>query len=397
MEMRQAYFGNYCGQIHARLDQLIGQEGIADRQILLFGLNSSSYVVEDYLKSRGIPVAGYTDNNEKKRSESRRCVPAYAPQELPGRFGERAVILIMSKYYDQMKEQLETLGYTENRQIFRILDVNNLEQYIDFSDAAGMEELSCGQLKAIQLRLLAYLKRVCAEHGLRFYLTGGSLLGAVRHNGYIPWDDDIDVVMPMSDYRKLIRIVNASQDGYQVWNLYDHPQQFHGFYARLACPGTVIKTWDYPYRESLGINIDIFPLYGVPEEEKEADRFAEEMESLHVDFIQEFIRYPEPTERYYELQGRIAGMMDRYPFDDSTNIAYLLSRHKKKEIMPRSIYDRCVPHTFENESYPIPAGYDDYLRRLFGDRYMELPPKEERCSVHHYRAFAEKNVLQAED
>jgi lipopolysaccharide cholinephosphotransferase len=187
--------------------------------------------------------------------------------------------------------------------------------------------------------------------------------------------------------------MNGNGD-YKVLNAYDHPEIFHAYYARLVYPDTNMKTWDYPYIESLGINIDIFPLWGFPENQEEANLFADKMEELHVAFIEEYIKNPLPSKRYYELQKEILAMMDKYPFDESTNIGYLLSRHKKKEIMPRKIYANAVMSEFEGELFAIPEGYDDYLTRLFGKNYMELPPETERYSVHNYRAFIkDKSIL----
>ena len=384
--MNRTYFKNFIGPISNRLDWLIQEGKLSQKQIVLFGLNSSSYVVRDYLLEKGISVTAYIDNSKEKCEKSKEKVPAFSPEQLRINCGENVAILITSKYYIEMRKQLEQLGYIENEHIFQIIDVHNLEQYVDFSDVADWHEISAEELRIIQMKLLKELKRICEENQLRYYLTGGTLLGEVRHKGYIPWDDDIDVVMPMCDYKKFIKLVNEQQE-YVVLSSYTHSESFHGFYARMVMPDTVIKTWDYPYMASLGVNIDIFPLYGVPEDKAEAEKFAEKMEELNVDFREEFIKRPKLTEKYFDIQEEILKMMDQYPFDSSTNIAYLLSRHKKKEIMPREIYRETIMAEFEDDLFAIPGGYDDYLRRLFGDKYMELPPEEERCSVHNFRAF----------
>lgn len=385
--MNTAYFSNYSKQIYARVDELIEKEEIEDKKIILFGLNSSSYVIRDYLQQKGIMIAGYADNNEKKRLQSREQEPAYDPRDLYDVFGNKITILIMSKYYPEMKKQLEEIGYIENKNIYQILDVNNLEQYIDFSDTKGMREVSVEELRQIQLKLLDYVKQTCEKWGLRYYLCGGTLIGAVRHKGYIPWDDDIDVAMPMKDYKEFIRIVNSADDEYEVLNVYDHPDKLHCFFARLMYPDSMIKTWNYPDAESLGINIDIFPFFGVPDDEGEAEVFADKMERLHVQISEEFIGHESLTDRYYELQKQILAMMEEFAFDTSRNVAYLLSRFKKKEIVPRSIYDECIMAEFEGKPYPIAKGYDIYLSRLYGADYMQLPPVKDRKSDHYFRAF----------
>ena len=398
--MEKTYFRNFVKHMYEYVDNLIQQDMITDMHIVLFGLNSSSYVIRDYLVKKGLSVTAYIDNDVRKRTNWTGEIPACSPEEMRERYGENVAILITSKYYLEMKKQLEELGYCENVHIFQVVNVRDLEQYVDFSDAEGMEEIGIEELKIIQMALLRYMKEICENNHLRYYLCGGSLIGAIRHGGYIPWDDDIDVVMPMKDYRELIRIVNEREDDFKVLNVYEHQGIFHSFYSRLVYPGTLMKTWDYPYMESVGVNIDIFPLYGVPEGEEAAEEWADRMEALHVNCMEEFIKYEEPSEGFFTFQNQILSMMDEYAFDESTNVAYLLSRHKKKEIMPRSIYRKSVMVEFEGEMYPIPYGYDAYLTRLFGDDYMELPPEKDRVSVHNYRAFvdseAKKRLLQSE-
>lgn len=389
--MASTYFRSFSKEIHSRVDEILNGNS-REKKIILFGLNSSSYAIRDYIIEKGYKVTAFIDNDVEKRKKSKEVEAIYDPQKIQSLFGNNVMIFIMSKYYLEMKQQLEKMGYEENIHFFQILDVNNLEKYVDFSDVGDMIEIDVQTLKLFQLKLLDVVKKVCMENKLRFYLTGGTLIGAVRHKGYIPWDDDIDIVMPMCDYKKFISIINSSSK-YKVLNVYDNPDIFHSYYARLIYPETVIKTWDYPYIESLGINIDIFPLYGVPENDDCADKFADDMERLHVDFIEEFIKNSNPTKRYFKLQKKILYMMDQYPFDESSNIAYLLSRHKKKEIMPRSIYNDMIYILFEGKKFPIPVGYDDYLTRLFGKDYMKLPKEEERKSTHHYKAFAKKEQI----
>ena len=387
--MRKVYFSNFCEQIYAKLDDLISNRILDDSNVILFGMNSSSIVIAKYLEKRGIHIAAYIDNNEKKIEESTDLVPVMKPDSMKKLYGDKVRILIMSKYYEEMKNQLIELGYSVEKHIYRVLDAKNLEQYVDFSDVEGMRQIEVKELRRVQMDLLNVTKKICTENNLRFYLTGGTLLGAIRHNGYIPWDDDIDIVMPMKDYKQFMDIINSSTE-YTMVSAYNNREGFFGFFGRLIAPGTCIKTWDYPYMATIGINIDIFPLYGVPDDMDEANKFADKMERLNTELSAEFIEHEDLTERYFELQKQILDMMDYYDFDDSHNIAYLLSRHKKKEIMPRSLYSETVMRKFEEEEYPVPGGYNEYLIRLFGEKYMELPEEKDRQSVHNYKAFVER-------
>lgn len=391
--MNRTYFGNYSKQIYNRLDFLIENNAFEGKKIILFGLNSSSYVIKDYLTGKKKVITAFIDNSEKKRKDFKSSYPAYAPEKLKEIHGNDVAILIMSKYYIEMKKQLEGLGYAEDVDFFKVLDVKSLVQYVDFSDNVGMKEIGTNELKQLQLNLLEYMKKVCEANNLKYFLCGGSLIGAVRHKGYIPWDDDIDIIMPYKHYRRFIDIVNSSNNGkYIVLNLYDHPRQYHAFYAKLAMNDTNMKEWDYPYLESFGVNIDIFPAWGFPDDDIEREHFADKLESLHVEFMEEYIKHEKPTEKYFKLQNQILDMQQEYDSDNCTYIGYSYSRHKKKEILPRNIYDNKIMTDFEGKKYPIAMGYQVYLKALFGENYMELPPENERVSTHYFRAFIGKSM-----
>ena len=383
--MEKTYFKNIVGEIHSHIDKLIEDGILQNKKIILFGLNTSSYVMEDYLRDKNIEITAYIDNDKTKRERFKRTVPSYSPEQMAETYGNDVVILIISKYYKEMKKQLEQLGYQEKQHIIQIVDMNDMEQYVDYSDVSGMKEASLEQLKDIQIILLKELKKICEKHGLRYYLCGGTLIGALRHKGYIPWDDDIDVIMPMKDYKQLLRVVNDSEIPYKILNVYDYPDTFASFFGKMTYPDTVIKSWTYPYIDSMPINIDIFPLYGLPEKNEEG--FADRMEELHVEIVEEYIKYPQLTQHYFALQREILTQMEKYNFDESENVAFLFSRYKKKEITPRSIYDKTIMAEFEGELYPIAEGCDIYLTNLYGADYMELPPEEKRVSVHNCRAF----------
>lgn len=401
--MQDISFRDFNRVIYQKIDLLISSGSLSGRNIILFGINTSSNVVRKYLNKNGLVVSAYIDNNLSKLEQEREqqslynhlnsstsAIPVFTPKEMKENYEKDVAILITSKYYPEMKLQLESLGYQENIHFYQNIDVNNLEKYVDFSDLDEMREIDLKELKQLQLQLLDYVVKVCEETGLRYFLTGGTLLGAIRHKGYIPWDDDIDLVMPMQDFIQFNTVVNERKNGYHFLSLYDDRTIYHNFYGRLILENTRLKKWNYPYDETVGINIDIFPLFGMPTDMTEALDYYKYLDHLHTQFIEELILGNQKQKRYQELQQKIIEGMEKYPYDSSENIAYLFSRHKEKEIMPRSIYSEFVILDFEKKKYRAPKEYDTYLRRLFGESYMSLPPEEERKSSHYYKAFVKK-------
>ena len=152
---------------------------------------------------------------------------------------------------------------------------------------------------------------------------------------------------------------------------------------------TRCKNWNYPYDETFGISIDIFPLCAYPGRSDEAEKYYEYLEEKHTQIVEEFIMGHENKEKYKSLQNEILSGMEKYEYDESELIAYQFSQYRKKEIMPRKIYDGYVKLEFENRHYRAASGYKEYLTRIFGD-YMKLPPKEKQITTHHCRAYIKK-------
>src|SRR3712207_1450255 len=135
-----------------------------------------------------------------------------------------------------------------------------------------MEKLTSDQIKKVELGILLELQRVCTEHHLRLYLCGGTLLGAVRHKGFIPWDDDIDVCLPRPDYEKLIRL---SRQGVFQKNFTVHCGENHNFqfpFLKVMDNRTRLNQEYMLDQEEDGLWVDVLPVDGLPENENELDR-----------------------------------------------------------------------------------------------------------------------------
>jgi len=394
-----------------KIEDLIGKGYLQERKIILFGLNASSYAAKCFLEKKGYSIYAYIDNDQKKRDDLneyldeimprhmnsedyaqviRSVIRAYKPEELLSEYEEQAVILIASKYYRAMCEQLEKMGYQENKHIFQTVDFFALDRILkqDVS-VQGLKELEHSEIQQIQIKIAEYLKETCKKHNLRYYMTGGTLLGAVRHKGYIPWDDDIDMTMPMPDYLRLIDILKEDEH-YEVLSIYNYPDIYFNFFMRLIDKSTLMKTWEYPFLMTTGVSIDVFPLIGLPENKKDVQAFFNRIRNLNTRYVSSFISFSEEDEevkQYREkLRKEVIQMMEQYNFDQCEQAGYILSRYWEKDIMPRSIYDGETEMKFENTAFAAPTGYREYLGRIFGD-YMKLPPESEQKPHHNYKAY----------
>lgn len=393
------------------LDKLITSGVFASKKIVLFGLNTSSYTMQKYLQKRGFTICAYIDNNDKKVLEIQELlysilqrhtnptsyeqlkntfIPAYKPSELLMPFQNDYIILIASKYYPSMCQQLQHMGYKENIHIFRTVDFYEINKILeDEHDIDGLNELDMASIRKKQLEIVAYLVDTCSRHGLHIYMTGGTLLGAVRHKGFIPWDDDVDLTIPMPDYKKLIDII-IQENKYDVFTIYNTPDLCSNFYMCVSDRNSIVKRWNYPFLTTTGVDVDVFPLIGMPEQLDEQKVFFNRIRHLNTIFTNSFLDYSDDDKEgiaYRKgISDEILKMMEQYNFYESKTAGYILSKYWEKDIIPQNVYENIILMPFENLKLPAPSGYDVYLQNIFGD-YMKLPPEKERYVTHNSRAY----------
>lgn len=267
-----------------------------------------------------------------------------------------------------------------------------------------MKEIDISELKSIQLEILKYIKKVCDENNLKYYLCGGTLLGAIRHKGYIPWDDDIDIFMPIDDYKKFLAIAHEN-NGYTLLNPYNHDDYYYLF-SKLVDNRTKLIEFGRVKIENMGVFVDIFPLFALPDDTKEREDFINkiiDLKTKHFRYFKTSWNYSNnkykmivktiakfPAYLLYKrknIKDEILQMMEKYSYEDSKYVGFLLSAYSPdNEITRKEVYRETIQVEFEGDLFSAAIGYDEYLSNLYGD-YMELPPVDKRVTHHNFIAF----------
>ena len=255
-----------------------------------------------------------------------------------------------------------------------------------------MRKITLEEQRQIQLDILKKVDKYCRENNLRYSLGGGTLLGAVRHKGFIPWDDDIDIMMPRPDYDKFVR-------------------GFNGYEKNLTCGAyEVDRNWSYPFAKvyhnrtvmeepeivnPVGIFIDVFPLDGFPANEDKRKRYLKYLYFWRMTLYIKSLDYNGKLKRRIHksilnlvpnsiLQMPVQYLLRKYSFTNSLYVGAVRGIYGDKECYPHSVFDNYIDLPFEGYYFSAIRDYDGYLTKHYG-KYMELPPLASRVS-HHSKA-----------
>ncbi|MEA4965625.1 MAG: LicD family protein [Oscillospiraceae bacterium] len=269
-----------------------------------------------------------------------------------------------------------------------------------------MQELSLREIQMGEFGVLKTLISICEAQHLRCYLFYGTLLGAVRHQGFIPWDDDVDVIMPRQDYQALMEYLTAREAELrplQLMSPYNNRDYIYPI-ARL-CDTRYYVDYQGAQEYGLGLFVDIYPYdgYGATIEEAKAN-FRENQRLIQFISIAGSSKFVGSTRGalhtplkfaaycYARLKGAqyFIGKLEKkaaaLSFEDNVYVGCSVWDNEDRWIFKREWFEKTVCLPFEGESFPAPAGYDAALRQCYGD-YMQLPPEEDRIGHHYYTAY----------
>ena len=251
------------------------------------------------------------------------------------------------------------------------------------------------QMTDLQKRVLAIykiVKQICDRHNLRYRAAGGTKIGAVLWSGYVPWDDDMDIQLPLPDYEKLLRICRTElPEGLHLLNLLD--AKAGGIIAtQISETASTIVPNELLIDPSSwgGVYLDFFPMIGTPEDAAARAKFLDELQFRRNQLLRKrFFKLGDTPAR--QLVREYKQLMHQYNFDDATMICCAEYRAFRPEVFDRAGFVNATKMPFEDTTIYVPDDYDAQLKTQYG-KYEKYPPKDHwaaRRDYHQSVAFVD--------
>jgi lipopolysaccharide cholinephosphotransferase len=242
-----------------------------------------------------------------------------------------------------------------------------------------MNSIDCLKKQQNELfKMIVELDKICTKNGLVYYLAYGTALGAVRHKGFIPWDGDLDIVVPINEYDKFCCIVQQNLPIKYSFNSIDTDTSYTALFARIGMKGT-------PHHL---LHIDIFPLVGMPKSKwgrwlysriaffiwegfyiKQVDinlRYPDNSKKRKIAKLAKILLLPIPKQFFIWIYNKLKTL---FPYSESEFVYNFCSSYCDKGIIPKYYYSEPIFMCFERIELPIPREWDKYLTHIYGD-YM---------------------------
>lgn len=260
------------------------------------------------------------------------------------------------------------------------------------------------KIQAIELDILKQVLEILKKHDLTYYMLGGTLLGAVRHQGFIPWDDDIDIGLPRPDYERFLTCARRELSApYRLHDIREKDSDYCYYYARVENTDFRLLRSAALKQSEVYVWIDIFPLDGVPSDEEERNRWLKSCRKKQLLFnYSQFSYYGAASERKtgksglkkflrnaaFQLQleklistewcwKRLDKALKKYDFDQCSKLINFCGHWGVKEMFDKSVYGAGRQYRFEDIMLNGPENYDFVLTQMYGD-YMTPPPDADK-------------------
>lgn len=266
------------------------------------------------------------------------------------------------------------------------------------------KNISVKELKMIQLKILDSIDDFCKKKGIQYFLFSGTLIGAVRHKGYIPWDDDVDICMKRKDYDRFILEFNQQRRDTLKAISAETEKNYYLASGKVIDTATVIEE-ENNCAMPIGVYVDIFPMDNLPADDKKLKKLNHKIDIYRKMLILKSVPVSDrrsavknwvlkassfllkPISMQYIIR-KITKLATSYNDDDTCNRIADISvfTYGMKEVFPCEDFAEVAELEFEGKIYSVPKNYKHVLSNMYGD-FMKLPPKDKQVSHHHFTAY----------
>lgn len=253
------------------------------------------------------------------------------------------------------------------------------------------------------LKIFKEFVNICDKHKLKYYVIGGTFLGAIRHKGFIPWDDDMDIAMPRNDFNKFMEIANMELPSNMELITFKNNTNNRYYLPKIINKEiNILEKRNENKGYQINLFIDIFPIDGTPN-----NVFCRKIYYFKILFYRMLIgwyyideidkckkrKWHEkiliflgkvlPTKKIINIKKifyKIDRLLQKYSFEDSNNVGTIMGAYKTREIVPKEYFGNPTKYVFENVTVNGPEKYDEYLTHMYGN-YM-TPPKNKEANQH---------------
>ena len=264
------------------------------------------------------------------------------------------------------------------------------------------EVTDISEIQKMELGIMEYIHEVCQKIGAKYFLAYGSLIGAVRHKGFIPWDDDMDICMLRDDYEKLQDYLIAHPDErYELMSYKNNINYVYPF-MKIKDNQTYLVEEDVRIDSNMGIYVDIFPVDGYEDDQAFKDKMTKIIKKRQLScytfkgitntksVVNSMIRYISVMIFYFTNTNKYVSQIDELAksrkVEDYEQVDYLIYKDMNKPVWKREWLENVETGNFEGEEFMIPNHYHEILTSDYGD-YMQLPPVEQQVSHHDFKLW----------
>lgn len=260
-------------------------------------------------------------------------------------------------------------------------------------------------LQTEELKVMKIIKEICEKENIKYFMIGGTLLGAIRHSGFIPWDDDVDLAMPRKDYEKFLEVSRKYLPSNIFVQNFRTDDKYRYYITRVLNKNILVEE-----KRFIGVDtpqayasVDIFPIDGSPNikffrdihylrvmirrflislcyrDTIDKERKRSKLENLLLNIL---IRIPfERIISPNKVKESLDKLLKKYSMDNSLCSGTIMGAYRIREMVPTVMFGEPILYKFEDDSFYGPELVDEYLKHMYGD-YMKLPPKEQQKT--HY-------------